>query len=105
MSDITPNDTLNVISDELEQLRGEVDALDQELIEILVRRFSVTEEIGNVKAKNNLPSEDEQREAKQYKKFKKYADEYGLPREMLKEIFQTVMKFVKLRHSELKESN
>ena len=38
----------------LEQLRSEIDKLDEELIDILARRMAVAEEIGKYKKENNI---------------------------------------------------
>jgi len=46
----------------LEQLRAEIDAVDQELIELLGRRFQLTRRIGRYKHANALAHVDSVRE-------------------------------------------
>ena len=46
---------------ELENLRAEIDDLDNELLKVLSRRFAVTRKIGEIKRLNKLGATDELR--------------------------------------------
>jgi chorismate mutase/prephenate dehydratase len=48
----------------LDELRNEIDALDDKLVELLERRMEIVEEIGNVKIANGLKVHDPSREKK-----------------------------------------
>lgn len=97
-------DELNVdVALELGSLRAEIDEIDDEILYLLSKRFSITEEVGHFKAKHNVKEEDPTREAKQYKRMKKLSRELALPSGIEKDIWQVIMGRVKERHAELKD--
>ncbi len=51
------------MTEEVYRIRKEIDALDRQLVELLVRRFNLSTEIGNYKRQNGLAIIDETREA------------------------------------------
>lgn len=48
--------------DELQRLRGEIDAIDRELVELFRRRMAVTRQVGEYKRANGIPVLDQERE-------------------------------------------
>ena len=52
--ELTPR-TSRSCSAQLEDLRRQVDSLDTELLEVLARRFDITDEIGRLKAQYSMP--------------------------------------------------
>jgi chorismate mutase len=86
----------------LDDLRAEIDTVDDQILELLSKRFSITEEVGQYKATHDLPAEDKTREAKQYKRMKKLARELYLPEGIEKAVFEVVMGYSKQRHTEIK---
>lgn len=46
----------------LTELRDEVNKINSEIINLLERRFEISEEVGKYKFKNNLPVEDKKKE-------------------------------------------
>ena len=47
---------------EISQLRGRIDAVDDELLAVLAKRFALAAEMRELKARENLPGRDEARE-------------------------------------------
>ena len=54
ITELRPRSTKNY-SDQLEDLRKQVDGLDDELLEVLARRFEITDEIGRLKCQYDMP--------------------------------------------------
>ncbi|MDR2508626.1 MAG: chorismate mutase [Candidatus Ancillula sp.] len=88
---------------ELSNLRAEIDEIDDEILYLLSKRFSITEEVGKFKAEHRIEDADPIREAKQYKRMKRLSKELALPDGLEKEIWGVIMKAVKHRHGELKD--
>lgn len=84
---------------DLDKLRNEIDQIDSDIIELLTKRFAVTDEIGIIKSQNNLPPQDENREAKQHKIYKRCEQEYGLPKGVLKDVFSIIISYSKQMHA------
>lgn len=51
----------------LENLREEIDALDLQIVYLLIERFKVAQQIGEYKSKNSLPVLDRSREEQRLK--------------------------------------
>lgn len=84
--------------------RKSIDRLDNILIHTLAERFQKTNEIGFLKAKENLPSFDEVREKDQMIKFKKLAKENDLDPKMIESIFKLIISEVKKNHETIKRN-
>lgn len=46
----------------LDKYRAEIDQIDQQIIELLDKRFDITKQVGEYKAKNNIPVLNQARE-------------------------------------------
>lgn len=93
VSDETPLDLL--------ELRAQIDQVDEDILMLLSRRFSLTEEVGRYKAEHGLEAEDGAREAKQYKQLKRLAQDLALPDGIEKQLWEIIMNHVKSRHDEI----
>ena len=51
-------------SKKIEKLRKEIDEVDQKLMNLLLKRFSITKKIGQVKTSNSIGIDDNDRENK-----------------------------------------
>jgi len=83
---------------ELETLRGEVDAIDEKLIELLARRFQVTAQVGAVKKKLALQPVDPEREATQLIKYRALAVRHGLEPDFVARLFRAIIDEVVVNH-------
>ena len=92
------------IKNTLTNHRNSIDRLDKILIFTLAERFKNTNEIGLLKAKENLPSYDETREKAQMNKFNKLAIENDLDPKLVSEFFNIIISEVKRNHESLKKS-
>lgn len=54
----------------LNKYRAEIDQLDHQIIQLLDKRFEVTKQVGEYKAKNNLPILNQDREEEIIKQIK-----------------------------------
>ena len=89
--------------EKLEDCRKSIDRLDSILTYTLGERFKKTNEIGKIKAKNNLPSTDKNRELKQLKRILKIAKEINLDTIFVKKIFNLIVNEVKNNHNKMKK--
>ncbi|WP_181399315.1 chorismate mutase [Apilactobacillus timberlakei] len=76
----------------LEQKRNNINQINNELISLLEKRFDLCKGIGEIKAQNNLPIFDENREQRILKQVEKQSTNY--PKEV-KNVFQTIMQQAK----------
>lgn len=78
---------------DLESARRNIDYLDTQLIELVVQRFKLCQEIGGYKLKNNLEVQDKKRELRLIKdKIEKFKN-LGLDDEkFVKELFELILK-------------
>lgn len=75
--------------DELQRLRGEIDTIDRELVELFRRRMAVTRQVGEYKRANGVPVLDQERERQLLQNKGELAGEELRPAVIT--LFQTVM--------------
>ena len=81
------------INKKLLNLRGELNKIDEELGELLIRRFQISKEIGDHKRENNIDFEDLGREREVIDdKIKRF----NLPGDFVEELFKVIFKHSKL---------
>ncbi|HIG22486.1 chorismate mutase [Henriciella sp.] len=64
--------------DDLERLRASIDNMDAILLHTLAERFKLTQQVGVLKAQNDMPPADKAREARQIERLQRLASESGL---------------------------
>jgi chorismate mutase len=74
-------------TDELADLRKDIDFLDNEIMKFLVRRFEVTKKIRRYKKANNLPVMDKEREEHV---IREKTGSSGLPRKFIKDFYKLI---------------
>lgn len=63
---------------ELLRLRSSIDNIDAALVHLLAERFKCTQQVGRLKAEQQLPAADPAREERQISRLRVLADEAGL---------------------------
>ena len=89
------------MSNDLEELRTKIDAIDIQLVELLAQRFQVTEQVGILKSKSGTPPQDLEREAKQFEKLTVLAMQAGVDPEAIQAIWRTIIDEVIKRHQQI----
>jgi monofunctional chorismate mutase, alpha proteobacterial type len=85
--------------DELLRLRASIDNLDAVLLHTLAERFKLTQQVGVLKANNDLPPSDKAREARQIERLRSLANEAGLDPEFAEKFLNFIVAEV-IRHHE-----
>ncbi|BDC19727.1 chorismate mutase [Acidianus sp. HS-5] len=81
---------------ELENLRKEIEEIDENIIKLLARRFQVSQEIGKIKKEKGLPITDENRESKVKENWITFARKYGIPETFVESFLTMIFSYSKL---------
>lgn len=76
---------------ELYALRTEQDAIDREIMKAISKRVVIREKISAFRIKSDLPTVDPARMEAVLKQAEAYATEYGVPKEMARQIFDLLI--------------
>ena len=87
----------------LKKLRQQIDKLDNQLLEILARRFAVTKQVGEYKKKKNLPVQDKKREKEIFRERRIWAKRLNLNPLFIEKLFKLIIKNVKENHRKIKK--
>jgi len=85
--------------DQLAAYRASIDNLDAILLHTLAERFKVTQAVGRLKAANDLPPADPDREARQIERLRELADASGLDPAFAEKFIRFIVAEV-IRHHE-----
>lgn len=77
---------------QLSQLRDEIDDIDQQLVDLLVHRRSVTAKVGKLKSEVGKPIFDAQREAQLIDKRRGQASEAGVNPDLIEDLLRRIMR-------------
>lgn len=88
---------------ELLQLRESIDRIDEEIIAALARRFAVTEQVGQLKAKHDLESVDPVREQEKLQRLRNQAEQHGINADFVRSLFQQIFDEVVKNHRQLRQ--
>ena len=83
--------------------RDSIDRLDAILVYTLAERFKRTQEVGKLKAANNLTASDPKREAKQIKRLENLAKDADLDQTFAKKFLSFVISEVIRHHERLQQ--
>ena len=83
---------------ELDALRSEIDLIDEELVNVLARRFQVTARVGELKKQLVLNPVDREREAQQAIRYRALANDRGLEPELVVKLFKMIIEEVVVNH-------
>ncbi|MDJ1371182.1 chorismate mutase [Gulosibacter molinativorax] len=87
----------------LGEIRGSIDNLDAAMIHILAERFRHTQEVGELKAKHDLPPSDPEREKRQVARLRELAHESRLDPEFAEKFLNFVIAEVIHHHRRIAE--
>ncbi|HSN44139.1 MAG TPA: chorismate mutase [Propionibacteriaceae bacterium] len=85
---------------ELERLRASIDNMDAALIHLLAERFKVTQQVGELKAREGLAPADPERERRQIERLRALAADAHLDPEFAEKFLNFIVAEV-VRHHEL----
>jgi len=91
------------VPSELLELRDKLDVLDSEIVDLLARRFALTQRVGELKASHALNSLDSSREAQKLARIEALCQERGLNAELVSALFVQIMEEVVRNHERLRE--
>ncbi|MEI6897842.1 MAG: bifunctional chorismate mutase/prephenate dehydrogenase [Psychromonas sp.] len=76
----------------LSKLRDKIDAVDQQLIDLLAQRLKLVAAVGDVKTKHGLPIYVPEREAAMLSKRREEAEKKGVPADLIEDILRRTMR-------------
>ncbi|WP_427870322.1 chorismate mutase [Leucobacter luti] len=83
----------------LERLRSSIDNIDAALVHMLAERFRCTQEVGQLKAENEMPASDPSRETRQIARLRSLAEDAHLDPEFAEKWFNFVVAEVIQHHT------
>ena len=86
---------------ELSGHRASIDNFDAALIHILAERFRKTKQVGELKAKLNLPPSDKEREKPQIKRLRQLAKDSDLDPDFAEKFLEFIIKEVIQHHKQV----
>ena len=84
---------------DLISIRNELDRIDAEIIDLLIKRNELIDDVTGYKLANNLPIRDPQREAELLLEKKRLA-QGKLPEQLVIELFEIIIKYSCLKQEE-----
>ena len=90
-----------MIGMELEEIRKEIDKIDNEILSLLAKRKALAKEIALIKKSKNMPVLDEKREAELIKRLKKKSKELGLNEDLVVSLYNYILENSKKEQEEL----
>lgn len=89
------------MADELEDLRRQIDLVDERFVDLLAERFRITRRVGAIKAERGLPPQDATREAQIDAKVRRLAAEHDLDESLVSDVLRAVIDRVVAEHRAL----
>ena len=89
----------------LDDLRIDIDSVDESIIRLLAKRFELTKSVGQFKAINKMEAFSQTRESEQFERFDKLSKELDLPPELVEKIFCIVRDQVRTNHKAIRSQH
>ncbi|MEM9740230.1 MAG: chorismate mutase [Pseudomonadota bacterium] len=89
--------------DQLNEYRESIDNLDAILLHTLAERFKVTQAVGRLKAENDMPPADKEREAHQIARLRSLAAMSGLDPAFAEKFLNFIVAEVIRHHEQIRE--
>jgi len=80
----------------LEELREEIETIDHELVELIAQRTYVAETIAEVKAEQELPTEDEAQEQRVLDRAARNAERFQVDDDIVRDVFRLLIELNKV---------
>ena len=93
---------MSKIPEDLAEARRSIDNLDAALIHLLAERFKITQAVGRIKATQDLPAADPEREAQQVQRLRTLAEESQLDPEFAEKVVTFIMTEVVRHHEQIR---
>ncbi len=90
------------IPNELTEIRSRIDEIDLAIIELLRERFDLTHEVGLLKARREMSSQDIQREQQKLEVLGALSESRKLDPSLVRELFRRIMEEVVRDHERIK---
>ena len=84
----------------LDELREEIETIDQDIVELIARRTYVAETIAQVKAERDLPTTDEKQESQVMERAGANAERFNVDANLVKAIFRLLIELNKVHQRE-----
>ncbi|BAW93592.1 chorismate mutase [Actinomyces sp. Chiba101] len=88
---------------DLARYRVTIDNLDAALVHLLAERFRCTQQVGELKARLDLPPSDPEREARQVARLRALAEDSGLDPVFAEKFFAFIVAEVIRHHEEIRD--
>lgn len=92
-------------AEKLARHRSSIDNLDAALIHIMAERFRVTKAVGELKAKNDLPPSDPDREKQQVERLRELAASSNLDPDFAEKLLNFIISEVIQHHKQAREGS
>lgn len=89
--------------EELLSIRGSIDNIDAAVIHMLAERFKCTKRVGVLKAENDIPPSDVDREQRQIERLRKLAIDADLDAEFAEKFLNFIIREVIQNHLAMRE--
>lgn len=89
--------------EKLQQHRGSIDNLDAALIHILAERFRITKAVGELKATNDFPPSDPDREKKQVERLRNLSQQANLDPDFAEKLLNFIIAEVIQHHKQARK--
>lgn len=76
---------------DLDTLRQDIDAIDDRIVELISRRFTITQTIGHLKAQDSLPVVDKSREKQILSRLVEKSESLSLNPDLIRSIFRSIL--------------
>lgn len=90
---------------ELRSMRGTIDNIDAALVHLLAERFKATQRVGVLKARNNFPTADPEREKAQIQRLRALAEAAHLDPEFAEKFLNFIISEVIRHHEAISEDH
>lgn len=90
---------------DLQKLRKKLDRIDDEIINLLGKRTTITEEVAHFKIRNSLSLRDKTREAEHLERVENQAGKAGVDAKLARNIIQAIMDEAHKNHERIAKGN